>query len=187
MSGLLLIGVVLLWIGTAVVIGQMLTSKLRESWLKSLATFLAIAVFIPLPVADEIVGNKIFYSECEKLPPIHFYGPASIGAGYFFDTEGNPRWHSDKEFEIMTSGANAKYFDSEIKSSVEKHTLIRFPIKIEISKTTFFGKGKNTEIFEISSLYSSGGWIRQLLNGLFGNYSCRSSGVWPKEQYWIKF
>lgn len=187
MSGFLLIGVVLLWIGAAVVIGKILTSKIRESWFKSLVTFFAISVLIPLPVVDEIVGNKIFYSECEKLPPVHFYGPASIGAGYFFDMEGNPRWRSDKEFEIMTSGENAKYFDHEIKILTEKQTIIRFPIKIEISKTIFFGKEKNTKIFETYSLHSSGGWLHQLLNGLFGNYSCRSSGVWPKEQYWIKF
>jgi hypothetical protein len=187
MSGLLLIGVVLLWIWAAVVIEQMLTSKLKDSWIKSLVTFLVTVVLIPLPVLDEIVGNKVFYSECKKLPPVHFYGAASIGSGHFFDMDGNPRWHSDTEFEIMTSGENAKYLNSEIQSSDEKHTLIRFPIKIEIKKTQYFGGHKKILILESTSLYSSGGWIRESLSGLFGFYSCQSSGVWPKDQYWIKF
>jgi len=66
MSGLLLIGVVLLWFVVAIAIAQMLTSKLRDSWLKSLAMLLAIAVLIPLPVADEIIGGFQFRALCDE-------------------------------------------------------------------------------------------------------------------------
>lgn len=66
MSGILLIGVVSLWIWAAVAIGQMLTSKLKDSWIKSLVTFLVTAVLIPLPVADEIVGGFQFRALCDK-------------------------------------------------------------------------------------------------------------------------
>lgn len=64
MSGILLIGMVLLWIWAAVAIGQMLTSKLKDSWIKSLVTFLVTSVLIPLPVADEIIGGFQFRALC---------------------------------------------------------------------------------------------------------------------------
>jgi len=66
MSGILLIGVVLLWVWMAVVIGQMLTSKFKDSWIKSLVTFVVTAALIPLPVADEIVGGFQFRKLCEQ-------------------------------------------------------------------------------------------------------------------------
>lgn len=66
MRGLLLIGVVLLWFWAAIAIARMFTSKLKPAWLKLLVTFLAIAVIIPLPVADEIVGGFQFRALCKN-------------------------------------------------------------------------------------------------------------------------
>ena len=66
MSGILVIGVVMLWFWAAVVIGQLITSKLKNPWLKSLLTFFAIAVLVPLPVADEIIGRIQFHVLCNK-------------------------------------------------------------------------------------------------------------------------
>lgn len=72
MSGLILIGVVLFWLWAAVVIGQMLTSKLKDSWPKSLATFLTTAVLIPLPVVDEIIGGIQFRALCGVETQINY-------------------------------------------------------------------------------------------------------------------
>lgn len=65
-SGFLLIGVLLLWFWAVVAIARMLTSKLEPAWVKSLVTLLAIAVIIPLPVADDIIGGFQYRSLCSK-------------------------------------------------------------------------------------------------------------------------
>lgn len=66
MSGLLLIGVVLLWFVVAIAIARMLTSKLKQLWIKSVVRLLLVAVLIPLPVADEIVGGFQFRALCKN-------------------------------------------------------------------------------------------------------------------------
>jgi hypothetical protein len=184
MSGLLLIGVVLLWFWAAIAIARMLTSKLKPAWVKLLVTFLAIAIIIPLPVADEIIGASIFYAECKKLTPVQFHGAASIGVGFFFDAEGNPRWTSDKEFKTIRAGKNG--IDLVVGSADSKSIIHNLPIQIELTRSIFFEKRKKQLILETENLNSNGGWIRRMFVG-FGGYSCRSSGVWPNEQSWIKF
>lgn len=66
MSGLLLIVILASWVWAAVAIARMLTSKLKPVRIKSFVTFLAIAVIIPLPVADEIVGGFQFRALCKN-------------------------------------------------------------------------------------------------------------------------
>lgn len=66
MSGLLLIGVVLLWFVLAISIAVMLASKLKPLWIKPLVAILVMALLIPLPVADEIVGRQQFKILCEQ-------------------------------------------------------------------------------------------------------------------------
>jgi len=79
MSGLLLIGVVLLWFVVAIAIAQMLTAKLRDSWFKSLATLLAVAVLIPLPVVDEIIGGIQFRALCNREAVITYSKEKAYG------------------------------------------------------------------------------------------------------------
>lgn len=66
MSGLLLIFVLSVWITIAIVIGKKLTSRLKDSWLKSFITFLVIAALIPLPVLDDIIGGFQFRELCKQ-------------------------------------------------------------------------------------------------------------------------
>jgi len=72
MSGLLLIGVVLLWFWAAIAIARMFTSKLEPVWVKSFVTFLAIVIIIPLPVADEIIGGFQFRALCKAETQIKY-------------------------------------------------------------------------------------------------------------------
>lgn len=79
MSGILLIGAVSLWIWAAVAIGQMLTSRLKDSWIKSLVTFLVTSVLIPLPVADEIIGGFQFRELCQQGYPAVYDSDKATG------------------------------------------------------------------------------------------------------------
>ena len=65
MSGLLLICVVLLWFVATIAIARTITSKLTQPWIKWIVGLLLVAVLVPLPVADEIIGGFQFRGLCE--------------------------------------------------------------------------------------------------------------------------
>jgi hypothetical protein len=49
-----------------VFISKTLTTHLKPAWVKGLSALLLMAVLIPLPVADEIIGGWQFKRLCEK-------------------------------------------------------------------------------------------------------------------------
>lgn len=69
MSGLFLIGVVLLWFVTVISIALILASKLKPFWIKPFVAVLVMAVLVPLPVVDEIIGKHQLKALCEKNGP----------------------------------------------------------------------------------------------------------------------
>jgi hypothetical protein len=66
MTGILLIIVVGLWAWFAVFICKTFTTNLKPAWVRALSTLLLMAVLIPLPVVDEIIGGWQFKALCEK-------------------------------------------------------------------------------------------------------------------------
>lgn len=187
MSGLILLFILGAWFFIAKSLSSFLTTKMQMGVLKQAAQVLLFALILVAPVADEIIGALIFKSECEALPPVKFYGAASIGEGYFFDSNGKPKWTTDKEFEAMTSGDQAKNFHDIVKESEAKQIIRKYPIEIEMTKHQYYGGQKHELILESTSLISYGGWIRDWIRGLFGFISCQSKGSYPKEDNWIKF
>jgi hypothetical protein len=69
MTGILLIVVVGLWVWAAIAIGKKLTANLKPAWVRALSALLLMAVLIPLPVVDEIIGRFQFKGLCEKNGP----------------------------------------------------------------------------------------------------------------------
>jgi hypothetical protein len=66
MTGIILIGVLAAWLMAAMVIGAKMGDKLNPPWVRTPAALLLMAVLIPLPVADEIIGRFQFKALCEK-------------------------------------------------------------------------------------------------------------------------
>jgi hypothetical protein len=66
MTGIILIVVVLVWVIAAIAMGIMFTSKFKPVWFRGLAALLLIAILIPLPVVDEIIGERQFKALCDK-------------------------------------------------------------------------------------------------------------------------
>ncbi|MGB8598829.1 MAG: hypothetical protein WCD07_03220 [Burkholderiales bacterium] len=66
MTGILLIGVVVAWLMAAIVMGAKIADKLNPPWLRTPAALLLMAILIPLPVVDEIIGGWQFKALCEK-------------------------------------------------------------------------------------------------------------------------
>lgn len=69
MSGILLIGVVLVWTVIAITVALAITSKLKPVWVKPIVGSLLIVALISLPVADEIIGRNQLKALCEKNGP----------------------------------------------------------------------------------------------------------------------
>ncbi|MGB9151376.1 MAG: hypothetical protein WCB36_14150 [Burkholderiales bacterium] len=66
MTGILLIGVVGAWLMAAIVMGAKIGDKLNPPWLRTPAALLLMAILIPLPVVDEIIGGWQFRALCDK-------------------------------------------------------------------------------------------------------------------------
>ena len=187
MGGLILLFVLGVWFSIVIILTSSLTTKMQAGILKKSIQVLLFALILVAPVADEIIGATIFKSECEALPPVKFYGAASIGEGYFFDSNGKPKWATDNEFEILRFSNDSKNYHELIKESETKQIIRKFPIEIKMTKQQYYGGQKHELILESISLLSYGGWIRHSMSGLFGFISCQSKGSYPKEQDWIKF
>jgi hypothetical protein len=183
MSGLILLFIIVLWVMAVKGMTAFFTKAMPANGLTKILKVLLFSLIFMLPVIDEIAGAVIFQSKCADLPPVKFYGAASIGEGYFFDGAGNPKINFNDRFWAMN---NSEKFNQVVDELTTKQTVKKFPVLIELKTTQYFSVNSHKLIFETQSLYSRGGWISRLLDG-FHNYSCGGAGAWPKEQSWIKF
>lgn len=138
------------------------------------------------PIADEIIGGRIFDAECARLPEKKFFGPVHIGAGAFFDEAGAPRWNNEREFtniRIKTREWNRifRWDDMEIQT-------MTFPVVIRRRETTLYHVASNAPVLTGTSLWSSGGWIDRTLKPVLpSNWTCLSPGHWPDDRKLIIF
>jgi hypothetical protein len=68
MGGLLFFGVIFLWIGVAIFLARrnQFIEGMAPGGKRQLMTLLLMAILIPLPVADEIIGGFQFRALCDK-------------------------------------------------------------------------------------------------------------------------
>lgn len=66
MTGILFLGVVILWIGIAIALARAMTRNVTPGVKRTVAGVLVFALLLPLPVADEIVGGFQLRTLCRE-------------------------------------------------------------------------------------------------------------------------
>ncbi|MGB8763707.1 MAG: hypothetical protein WCD07_02765 [Burkholderiales bacterium] len=129
MTGILLIGVVVAWLMTAIVMGAKIADKLNPPWLRTPAALLLMAILIPLPVADEIIGGWQFKALCDKY------------AVQYIDEK------NAQDRKVMLLGRGKDWY--------EKNTILKIHIQPYIFQDTETGK----VVVSYHSLEAEGGWL----------------------------
>ncbi len=151
-------------------------------------------LFVPLfwvvwligPVADDIVGRRMFEEECARLPPVRFFGPVHIGAGVFFDESGKRRWKSEQEFARIA--VETHELQRLFKWKDQRTQIVAFPISITRTDAVLYHVTSNAPSLAMSSLSSNGGWIERVVARLYPYvWACRSPGRGPRDEERIIF
>jgi len=187
MIGLVVLIVVGIWCVIGWYLCRYLVTKRMWAWpLRSAVILVFWIVWLIGPIADEIVGRRVFDAACAKLPETKFYGPVHIGAGAFFDEGGARRWSNEREFSKIRIETHEWARIFEWRS--EKTAVAEFPVPITRTDTTIYHVTSNTPSVSISSLLSTGGWIRRTAGwGYVAAWTCRSDGSWPPDEDRIIF
>lgn len=85
MTGIFLLFVIALWIVIAIWLSKVVTKKLPEAKWRDLVQFLVFAVFMPLPVIDEIVGGWQFEKSCNDRAEVIIDARNIAGKTVWFD------------------------------------------------------------------------------------------------------
>lgn len=127
MSGLLLLGVVLLWLVTAisfaVIAAKFLASILKRSWIKSVVGLLLVAVLIPLPLVDEIIGGIQFRKLCDKYAVQYIDEKNATNRKVFYVPRGEDLYAEGTAVHIQINPEVYKDVETK-KVLVSSHTLI---------------------------------------------------------------
>lgn len=159
MSGLLLILVLGVWVSIAVVIGQKLTSKLKDSKFKPFITFLVIVAIIPLPVVDDIVGGFQFRALCKQgYPPV-------------FD-EAEARGKTVKLKQVPIQILNLKPYMGIPRTDIEYTTI---PIREESWEYVDHVTGET--LISWKDYHAQGGWLSRLIGFPQGSPPYTFNGV----------
>jgi len=151
-------------------------------------------LFVPLfwvvwligPIADDIVGRRIFDEECARLPPVKYFGPVHVGAGAFFDESGKRRWKSDREFTRIR--VETREWERIFRWDRVESRTATFPIVITRIETTIRQVSSNAALISTVTLWSSGGWTRRIYgSSIPSSWTCHSPGNWPRDEDTIIF
>ncbi|MCC7039543.1 MAG: hypothetical protein IT516_04445 [Burkholderiales bacterium] len=139
------------------------------------------------PIADEIIGGRIFDAECARLPEKKFFGPVHLGAGAFFDENGTRRWNNKQEFDEIRARVS-DWWERVFVWQRKETRVLTFPVVIKRTETTIHYEPSNSLVLTEVRLWSSGGWIRRSLGtGILSGLTCVSPGQWPRSAETITF
>lgn len=194
MIGLIVIASVAAWIFVGYLLWRKLIRPHVYSWLARAVILLPLAaVWLIVPVADEILGARDFEKLCQEMPEIKFHGPVPVGPGAFFDADGTPKWKDRNEFgnsdEFSEIKRNTKEWDKIIHHPSSEWRLLReWPMPIGESYGLYVDKRTGKPMLETYARYSPGGWIKRGLGwGSHAPYQCPDKGYFPRDEEWIVF
>ena len=90
MSGLLLLGVVVIWIAVVAFVAKRLSRLFKPGAVRNIVVAIATAVMLVLPVADELISAPQFYKLCEEAMKLQFDPERIRGKTIIFVAENTP-------------------------------------------------------------------------------------------------
>lgn len=203
MSALVLLLTIGLWFGLGWLIWRSIISHRVSGTTVRIPLGIVLAgIWLVAPWGDEWLGAREFKRLCHEMPEVKFYGPVAVGAGAFYDSQGQRRLWAYREVldgkspfpngDFKLASVEGRKFDNawelEFKRATLSQRIQNWPIPVSEEVTTYVHAATGKLVREDRWLGSPGGWIKRLSGwGDHAPYSCAKQGTSYPNEVWIKF